>query len=251
MSDKKKVKYDLVVIGACGTGSYFLKEISRLISTDVSVKKQLREMYIIDGDTVEEKNLSRQAFLEEDIGRNKAIVMAEVLNTTYELSWRAVPSYITSNEQLETLLPSYSNAHQGQYYLVPIIIGCVDNHACRLLCEKLFEKSHSFIYFDSANEFSTGECVFAYKINKRVLGPCRSHYFPNITSGDLRNVTEISCDELNLVAPQHIFTNMAAGLQLCSAFSNLMNGNLTPGFTLFNVHKYEMEFIPYRHSKEE
>lgn len=241
-----KVKYDLIVVGAGGTGTYFLKEISRMISTDVSVSKQIREMYIVDGDTVEEKNLNRQAFLPEDIGRNKAAVMADVLNSSFDLGWRSIATYMTKEDEMKKLMPSLANPNQGNYLLIPVVIGCVDNHGFRMLMEKLFDEANSLIYFDSANEFSAGECVLSYKMNKKVLGPCRSHYFPDIKNGDLRNITEISCEELNQVAPQHIFTNMMAGLQLCSAFSNLCKGKPTPGFTFFNPHTFYNEFIPYK-----
>ena len=111
--------YNLIVIGSGGTGSYFLKEFSRFYQ---GRKDIFSDMVIIDGDIVEEKNLSRQAFLQEDIGFNKAAVMADVLNEAFDLKWRSFAKYITSKEDILSLCSKDT---------VPVIIGCVDNHACR------------------------------------------------------------------------------------------------------------------------
>lgn len=232
------IKYDVIVVGAGGTGTYFLKEISRYLFSDMDVMKTIGHLYILDGDVVEEKNLSRQCFMKEDIGRNKAAVMAEVLNAAYSpvKCWTVYPHYLIKKEQLSDLISDQN---------VPVIIGCVDNHAARFVCEDFFNTQSSCIYFDSANEYDTGELVCAYKASGKIISPCRSEYFPAIKDEDNRSVTELSCEELNQSAPQHIFTNMTAGLLLCSAFCNLMNGKTLPGVTYFNSMSLYTEYVPY------
>ncbi len=233
MSELAK-KVNLCVIGSGGTGTYFLKEFSRY---SYGGDSRFKNMIIIDGDTVEEKNLERQSFSEEDIGFNKAAVMADVLNQSFGTSWMSVGEYLTSIEQLEQIV--------GMAEQTPVIlIGCVDNHACRLVLEEYFNTHKNVAYYDSANEFETGEVVFAYKANGKVLSPCRSYYFPDIKEGDIRAVTEMSCEELNNVAPQHIKTNMAAGnillSELCS-FMSSNNGEGTYGFVTFDTSSYYQE----------
>lgn len=237
-----KVKYDLLVLGAGGTGTYFLKEFSRYIAGNKSALKQIREMVIMDGDRVEEKNLVRQCFYPEDIGREKAVVMAGVLNDAFELSWQAYPQYLLDTDMLNKLLPTSHDKPANTGIIVPIIISCVDNHAARLVVEKFFDEAENCIVFDSANEFENGETVFSYKMQGKVLSPCRSAYFPDMKKGDLRNVTEVSCEELNQAAPQHIFTNMAAGLVLCSAAADLLEGNARTGWCSFNPFRFSMEY---------
>ena len=231
-----KNEYSLIVLGAGGTGTYFLKEVSRLIASDASIKRHIVSMTICDGDIVEEKNLSRQCFCIDDIGRKKAIVMAEVLNDAFSLDWKAYPEYVLSVSDLERFVQSGS---------IPLIIGCVDNHAARLLVETFFEKRANCIVFDSANEYEAGELVIAAKMNGMVMGPCRSFYFPDIKTGDVRTVSEMSCEELNNVAPQHIFTNMCAGMHLCVAFHNLMYEKLDTGVSFFNPLKMQDSFMSY------
>lgn len=238
-----KIKYDILVVGAGGTGTYFLKEFSRYISGNPAAKKFVRELMVMDGDVVEKKNLARQCFLPEDIGREKAVVMAEALNDAFDLQWSAYPQYLTTMEQLEARIP-LALKEQGADAVIPLVISCVDNHAARLLLEAYFDKAQNLIIFDSANEFENGEAVFAYKMKGKVLAPCRSTYFPDIREGDLRDRTEVSCEELNNVAPQHIFTNMYAGLVLCSAVADLFNGNARTGWVSFNPFQFSSELFP-------
>jgi len=235
-----KMKFDLIVIGSGGTGTYFLKEISRFLSSNNEALEMIDRMTIIDGDVVEEKNLARQCFDETDIGLKKATVMASVLNDAFGLKWQAYVEYITSHAELYRFV---------DYGTVPVIFGCVDNHAARLVCEQFFNSRESCIYFDSANEYENGEVVYAYKLKNQIVGPLRSYYFPDILSGDLRNVTEISCEELNNVSPQHILTNMTAGLALCSAFCALLKGGMRPGVTYFNSDNFYADFVPYTSSE--
>ncbi len=227
-------RYSIIVIGAGGTGTYFLKEFSRFLSgkSDLPVAS----LTIFDGDTVEHKNLERQAFTEDDLGQNKAAVMAEVLNSSFDLNWEAVGEYLLKPGQLKEEVGTGT---------VPIIIGCVDNHACRLVVEEYVSSVENCFYLDSANEFDTGEVIFSYRVKNKQISPCRSHYFPKIREkSKARN--EISCEELNNVAPQHIATNMAAGnillTEVCALFDNLPH----PGMVTFDLSMYSQEYVPYK-----
>lgn len=234
--------YEIFVIGAGGTGTFFLKEVSRFLAGN----KNIFAYHIFDGDVVERKNLARQSFIEDDIGRNKASVMAEILQDAFQIPWRAHDSYVTAPEQLTKLFTGKGRRGNHCDDVIPVIVSCVDNHACRLLLESIFEKEPNCILFDSGNEFTTGEVVLAYKRAGKIFGPVRSVYFPDVKNGDIRSRTEMSCEELNNVAPQHIFTNMMAANILASAISNLFEEKLTPGFVYFNTLKYQVEFVPYR-----
>jgi len=248
-------KYDIIVIGTGGTGSYFLKEFSRFVSNSYISSSfedggiSLGSLTLCDGDVVEEHNLERQAFSEDDIGEKKAVALAEALHDCFGVSWNCYPEYIENPQNISELLDyqavgkvekvnEYSNIH------VPVIIGCVDNHGCRLICEKFFKEATNCIYFDSANEFVSGEVVFSYKLNGVQVSPLRSEIFPEIKEGDTRNVTEMSCAELNVHSPQHIATNMRAGNLLLVAMTRLLQEQkLYPGVTFFDIEQMSEEFI--------
>ncbi len=230
MSD---IKFSLLVLGAGGTGTYFLKEFSRFIAGN-PLKKRICSMTIFDGDIVEEKNLSRQAFDETDLGMNKASAMADALYSAFNVKWSAVGEYVLRSEQLSTNI-----------ICVPIIVGCVDNHACRLVCEEFFASKQTCFYLDSANEYDTGEVVFAYKAEGKVISPVRSHYFPKIKEKSKSRV-ELSCEELNNVSPQHIATNMAAGNILLNEVCSILDGKPHPGLVTFDLSMYSQEYIKYK-----
>lgn len=237
-----KSDYVFIIVGAGGTGTYFLKEFSRFIA-GTEFEKQIAAMYILDGDTVEKKNLTRQCFCEEDIGRNKAAVMAEILNEEFKLSFRSRNHYLLKKESITEMVRESSEYGENN---IPVVISCVDNHACRLLLEEYFQEVSNCIYFDSANEYETGEVVYSYKFEGKVIGPVRSVYFPGIKHEDNRSREKMSCEELNQVSPQHIFTNMKAANLLLSGVANLFAGVVTPGFSFFNTFKYEEDFISSR-----
>ena len=234
-----KPKYNIIVIGAGGTGTYFLKEFSRFLCGTSSV---IDSFSIFDGDVVENKNLARQAFTADDIGFIKSTVMADVLSSSFNVPWQAYPTYLTEISQLEKIEKKDT---------IPLIVGCVDNHGCRLLLEEYFNKCDNICYLDSANEFSTGEVIFSYKANGKILSPTRSFYFPKIKESDTRNRTEISCEELNNVSPQHIATNMCAGNILLKEVTALMDGKAHLGMVTFDLDSYYQEFFPYGGNMEQ
>ncbi len=220
--------FTLNVIGAGGTGGYFLKEFARYIQGHTGCFKG---MYIIDGDTVEEKNVLRQAFQLEDVGFNKAVVMADILRSAFGVKFQAKPDFLEASDEIE--------CHYGS---VPLIIGCVDNHQARMVCEKFFNEHDTVFYLDSANEFSTGEVVFSYKVNGKVLSPLRSSIF-KMEIGKKRS--EMSCEELNNVEPQHIATNMLAGNILLREVCSILDGKPHCGFVEFDTEMFHQEFFPY------
>lgn len=68
----------IMILGAGGTGSWLLPKLIKILNQAVT-KGMSSEFSILiaDGDEVEPKNLMRQNFVEQDIGKNKAQVIAE------------------------------------------------------------------------------------------------------------------------------------------------------------------------------
>lgn len=269
-------KYDILVLGSGGTGTYFLKEFNHFLARNADAQSMINSLTIADGDVVEEKNLDRQCFLEEDIGRNKASVFADVLNDAMEeynvrkgfsVRWKACCEYITSVDELKRII-SVSN-YQEQYdsynhiltLRIPLIIGCVDNDAARLMCEELFKELDYCFYYDSGNDFSTGEVNFAHRFKGKTLSYEKSYSFKSMFSGDLRHVDELSCTELNESAPQHFLTNMTAASHLLRGVVALLSNTkekdvLTRisdrlGFVFFDAFSGVAEFTPRNYMTEQ
>lgn len=234
---EKKETYALIIVGVGGTGSRFFRDAAQYLAHSVG-QERITSIHLFDGDEVEEKNLRNQGFMPEDIGLKKAAVLAEVYSEYIPVQIHAHCEYLTSIKPLLDIVKKESGN-------IPLILGCIDNHGCRLLLEEFFNTSENCILFDSGNEFSTGEVVYAYKRDGKVCGPPRSFYFPDILKGDTRNRDEISCEELNVVAPQHFQTNGVAGQYLLRGMIMLLDGKACPGFQMFNALEVGCdEFIP-------
>lgn len=242
-----RVKFEIMVVGAGGTGGNYLKELGRLIYSLQDVERRNVYLSIIDGDRVEERNIARQPFVTDDIGEYKSVVMAEALRDVFGLDQvRSFAKYIMSVDDIENAW------YSGDYYCsygqeIKILVGCVDNHHARKVMHNYFNKCmDNIIYLDAANEFESGEVVIAAKINGKVIGKDRQHYYPDIFKGKLKTAEELSCLELNEVAPQHLVTNMMASNILLSKTAMAMKGALQCGIVYFNAFTSQSKFIPYK-----
>ena len=173
---------------------------------------------------------------------NKAALFADILNgamqqygisDSFKAKWEAYPNYVTSKDTLKELMydkdsstyslggTSYSSYKETLTLNIPIIIGCVDNNAARLMMEEVFNATDNCFLYDAGNEFQTGEVNYAHRLNGKTISYEKSRSFPGMLSGDKRHVTEMSCTELNVSAPQHFITNMTAGYHLLRGMVNL------------------------------
>lgn len=249
----KTIVYHIVVVGCGGTGGFFIKEFGRFMAR--SRAKILLTM--IDGDTVEQHNLDRQSFQDEDIGLPKSTVLAEALVACFGIPQSRVtsyPCYITGVEQLSGIVHnSYhlflnETTYTSDYLHLPILIGCVDNHAARIVMHNFYMSySDNIFYFDSANEYSHGEVVFAGRGKTEELAPPRGVVFPEVLSSTEKARTELSCAELNIHEPQHIVTNMLAANLLLSKTCSLVTEKQLPelGVVMFDALQLTSIFRPY------
>ena len=98
------MKSDIVIVGCGGTGSHYIKELGRYLYGNRCLRNDEIRIVLVDGDLVEDKNLVRQAFLPQDIGYNKAQVMAEMLSQAYGLSVDYYDGYIDCEKDIEKLV---------------------------------------------------------------------------------------------------------------------------------------------------
>ena len=244
----KKIRVSVLVVGAGGTGGYVIKEFARYMASVKDGPVEIR-LGVCDGDIVERKNLDRQAFQEEDIGENKAVVLVSAIKECLGLKHvYAYPKYIDGQEDIAAIFQGL--VEEGYVYPKPVeyrvIVGCVDNHRARQAMEEFYKSVRGICYIDSANEFKSGEVVVSYRLDK-VYGKPRSFYFPDVKKDTGKKASEMSCTELNQAAPQHILTNMLAGqISLASLIGFVSEGNVSPGIHYFNAFTGEAVFRPYQ-----
>jgi len=100
--------YSVNVVGCGGTGGFVAEALCRLLPDEAS-------LVLIDHDRVEERNLTRQCFLTEDLGRFKSETLAHRLARSFDrpIGYSTFPVAMT-----ELFLPG-------------LVIGCVDNGLAR------------------------------------------------------------------------------------------------------------------------
>lgn len=221
----------IIVVGCGGTGSHYIKELGRLLY-GMGAKEKVK-LILVDGDYVEEKNLVRQAFLPQDIGYNKAQVMAEILNQAYGITAEFYDKYIDTPTDMEQLVDKDD---------VVLLIGCVDNHQCRQSMHRFYQSRQHCIYMDSANEYSVGEVIIGSKIGGIEMYADRCEYFPEVLEAREPKRSEESCEVLNVSAPQHMLTNQLAAWILLVNTAKFLQGEWVGGIYMFDAFKcYSMD----------
>jgi PRTRC genetic system ThiF family protein len=120
----------IYVIGTGGTGSYMANNVASLARRLIDGGKRVR-LTLVDPDRVEPKNLTRQNFAEQQLGRPKVEATAELISGRYRLEVTAVPEPFTSKMISST------------YGQMVILVGCVDNFRARqAIAEALHDLNH-------------------------------------------------------------------------------------------------------------
>lgn len=244
-----KFFYNICIVGCGGTGGNFAARLSQFLSTSESKA----EVILIDGDYVEESNISRQPFVSGELLLNKAVALAAAIDDTYAYEVKAYPHYLNNIEDLGNAWKVFSYSSEYIYVdnekrkLVNILVGCCDNHRCRQVMEKFFDKNSSLIYLDAANEFSEGEIVIGIRMNNRLLAPSRKFYFPEVMRSRGKRKSEESCGAVNIHHPQHLATNCFAANILLTIIANLITEQkIDGGMVIFDTFQYSCLFRKYK-----
>ena len=126
-------KFHLVLVGCGGTGSFLAGHIARLLTGSV-IGETIEDVLLIDGDSVESKNVGRQLFSKRDIGMNKAEVLANRYNQAFGLDIYWCPEFLT-RENFSEIIPDSNRNHPV------LILGCLDTTATRkIILDKVTDK---------------------------------------------------------------------------------------------------------------
>ena len=242
-------KASLTIVGVGGTGGYVLQQVARLLYSLKEQGRRIPSVLLCDGDVVKQKNLLRQYFLEQDVGRKKAEVLAERYSRAYGIDIAAYPEYLTAETNLKEI-----GVEDGS-----IVVGAVDNGSTRrLLHEKLHQWRH-IVYVDCGNSAVTvpndpnhidryqlaaiknsgweGQVVVGVRANGRDVLPFPGEVFPDLIEPD-QLPTEVSCGEVVVSNPQRLFTNlMAATMVLLYLHTMLVDGMILHHRKFFEARK--------------
>lgn len=176
----------LVVVGTGGTGSLVAEGLCRLVGANPQV-----QLLLVDHDTIEPHNLTRQNFLPEELGEYKARALALRLATRYRR-----PIAYSLNPFSQEVLHDYGS----------ILIGCVDNHlARRALHDAMSPQSPSYgrggaplLWIDSGNGEHWGQVLvgnaWGERLKRAFREPemvCRALPLPSIQHPQLLEAPQV------------------------------------------------------------
>lgn len=229
-----------IVVGAGGNGGYLIPNLARQVAIQNEMRKvigqTLHKITVIDADEVENKNLVRQNFVEKDIGKNKADVMAQRYSRAFGVEISFMSKYIENPEMLGDVVDIDTHT--------PVILGCVDNNKTRVIMND-FHKSCESFYVDLGNEEFAGQMVVGYNGHGRghsqplddeqVNGPYRFDLpsivdiHPEVSEATDKLPHEMSCAESAVSHPQNIMTNQTAANLAMNVCNTLLTANILEG----------------------
>jgi PRTRC genetic system ThiF family protein len=230
-----KIAKHWIIIGAGGNGGYLIPNLVRQIALqNRALKFENRAQHtitIIDADSVEDKNLTRQNFIQRDVGHNKAEVMANRYGMAFGVEITYIPEYLASTNMLKGIIKSDRN--------IPVVIGAVDNNATRALVYEVFKETKGMFWLDAGNEEWAGQVVAGYNASKEVDKanktphlfnlPSLADIYPEILDGGDKLPGDMSCAERAVSNPQNIQTNQNAANLLMNFCNTILTAKSEEG----------------------
>ncbi|RAM49911.1 MAG: thiamine biosynthesis protein ThiF [Hapalosiphonaceae cyanobacterium JJU2] len=146
-------RINFVLVGAGGTGGYLAEDLCRIILQIQQTGKEVN-FTIIDGDTVEPKNITRQNYQKTEIGLPKAETLAFRCSAKYGIKITAICDWF--EEGMVRAISSWNS--------LTVVIGCVDNSAARskihlVLKLNSVKEPASLFWLDCGNSSHSGQVV--------------------------------------------------------------------------------------------
>lgn len=131
-----RIVSNVIIVGCGGTGSRLIPMVAQFMKSCPAILDPF--ITLIDGDTVEMKNLARQNFIKPDIGRHKSEVLAERYGGAIEIPIVSIPEYYQFSKykdfrgwlqnHYQKLDPNLANRSVGS----PIVFFAVDSMQARM-----------------------------------------------------------------------------------------------------------------------
>jgi len=200
----------ITLVGCGGTGSHIASGLAAIAQALVE-RSIAVDLFFVDPDRVEAKNVGRQLFSTGDLGRNKAEVLAERLNGAYGLRIMCAARTVDTLD----LLPNPAMRDD-----LHIVIGAVDNPAARATIADVVKQAAGRLWWlDCGNENHSGQVLLgnvALKSAMRgaiALGLIDRMPAPHLVYPDLvatpkkQKVKAASCAELTAAGEQSLMVN--------------------------------------------
>lgn len=243
-------EWNIVLVGAGGTGSYVAHHLVRMMATRSLVSKRIKSLTIIDGDLVEMKNVARQDFYPDDVGKPKARVIAKRLALRYKIpvSYKA------------TILRGIKDTGEGTIpkskLIEPLLmIGAVDNALARKailkVCEHNQGSRNAAYWIDAGNGYQRGQVAWGNtsslkRIHKDMerewieFVPYPSIVFPNLIEEKRDIDSGASCAEAIERETQGPVINAQMGVLVAEMVKKMLTGELDIHYSIVDYATWKM-----------
>lgn len=273
IAEGTKIVPHIVLVGAGGNGGLILQHIAQMMS----IFKLDGEIVIADPDVAELKNLGNQLFIQQDVGKHKAEVLARRYRAGYNVP---ISSYTTQYiEDVKMLDLLFSNKYEllnkqknDNYLYLPILIGAVDNMYSREIFHQYFHQTENILYIDVGNTSVTvppnwkevdkkhwtpeqinsyknsgynGQAICGIKRNGEVILPPLADAFPQAFEQKDIAPSKLSCSDLAASEPQRVITNKFAAMAVAQFINELFDeGTVSNHYIIFHAQKAFMKAAP-------
>ena len=213
---------DILVVGCGGTGSHVASSLARMLyDFRTRNNRTTVDLTLVDHDLVEEGNVGRQLFSHVEIGRNKAVTLAQRLNGWLGLDIAAVPFSVPDAWMVANLDQKVSE-RMGKGRSAVILVGCVDNPTARKhIAQKMYSLGifEDTWYIDAGNDYQTGQVLIGNMPNRRkgkvnISGmglvnnlPAPFVQMPDLLDEDSTNTELPGCTLATVTGEQSLFIN--------------------------------------------
>lgn len=223
-------------VGLGGIGSALIQPISKFLRYYDSTKHI--EAVFIDGDKVEESNLSRQAFIPSDIQKYKSAIMEEEFVAKFDPA--------SSNRTLMTtsILNFLNDQNIKDLIRENSITLCgVDNFPTKIMLADHISTLNDALLILGANEYEDGDVNIFQRIKGIDLWPLYAKKHPEVLkkTGTLPDLQ--SCAQASESDPQLIMANQTAATIMCNAFFQHMQSEIDWHETFFNCRTGDFKVI--------
>jgi hypothetical protein len=210
-----------LVIGAGGTGGQLIPSLARLLAYHDNAAAWLT---IADGDAFEEHNQTRQLCGPDQLGRNKAIWIAEHCRSIGLNNLEVIDSFLDKPALRRSLLRES----------LPLVVSTVDNDATRAaVIAVLEERDGDWLHVTTGNaDNSDGQSRISTSthwhgvINGQPIGLSPALLFDNIANPTDNIPAHGTCAANAPSAPQLISANALSAAMALLVIQNLLDGEL-------------------------
>lgn len=208
----------ILIIGVGGTGTAVLRELVSLQESMKLLDKKPFNITIQDNDIIEAHNIGKQSgFYPPDIGKKKAIILAERYNRTFGTDISAETDFYKMN--------------RSKY---DFVISCVDNVNTRRRIHEAYKKESFYAWIDLGNSKYLGQ-IFMSVFDENHLTIIDK--YPNLKEPK----GEPSCSAFQSLSEQSFAVNRFVAVLFIHMFSEfIINQRIDYNEIFFNLEKMQI-----------